>query len=35
MHRRPSLPLLVGALFLLLASATPAAGFGLVTKWGS
>lgn len=38
MHRRPSLPLLVGllagALLLPLASATPAAGFGFVTKWG-
>ena len=38
MHRRPSLPLLpgllVGALLLLLASATPAPGFGFVTKWG-
>jgi hypothetical protein len=34
MHRKPSLPLLVGTLLLLLASATPAAGFGFVTKWG-
>lgn len=38
MHRRPSLPLLVGfllgALLLPLTSATPAAGFGFVTKWG-
>jgi DNA-binding beta-propeller fold protein YncE len=38
MHRRLSFPLLVGfltgALLLPLASATPAAGFGFVTKWG-
>lgn len=35
MNRKPSLPLLVGgALLLALASATPAAGFGFITKWG-
>jgi DNA-binding beta-propeller fold protein YncE len=35
MHGRPSLPLLAGVLLLALASATPAAGFGFITKWGS